>query len=120
MLGIALPIHNPFRGAQHCTLGERSWRRINRRHPVECGGLPPLSAVRACPDVLHAFDDATDCATQPPSQVSAGKLPKFATRVIAASGFVGARHAVPGADAWHHAADPLMTAVRPNGSLRKR
>jgi hypothetical protein len=26
---------------------------------VECGGLPPLFAVRACPDVLHPRAIAT-------------------------------------------------------------
>src|ERR1700683_1466745 len=42
---------------------------------VECGGLPPLYAARACPGVLHAFPDASDRAGQASPEDGGSKLP---------------------------------------------
>jgi len=42
---------------------------------VECGGLPPLSAARACPGVLHLFAKAEDRARQASPENSGGKPP---------------------------------------------
>ena len=42
---------------------------------VECGGLPPLSAARACPGVLLAFGYASDRARQASPENSGSKLP---------------------------------------------
>jgi len=45
------------------------------RRDVECGGLPPLFAARACPGVLHAFSDAEDRARRASPEYSGSKLP---------------------------------------------
>jgi hypothetical protein len=42
---------------------------------MECGGLPPLFAERACPGVLRAFASAWDWARQASPKNSGSKLP---------------------------------------------
>ncbi|MGA8014076.1 MAG: hypothetical protein WB949_16725 [Candidatus Acidiferrales bacterium] len=46
-----------------------------RARNVECGGSPPLFAARACPGVLHAFEEASDWARQASPKDGGGKPP---------------------------------------------
>jgi hypothetical protein len=73
--------------------------------PVECGGLPPLFAARACPGVLHAFVDASDRARRASPEYSGSKLPHSTCAMPLEKprykdDLVGARYIVPGANAW--------------------